>query len=275
MSFSTKIKDELLARQNIKTCCENSKIASDLRVSGVYSYLLGEKVNVKIHNHSHEYSRSDELFRASGIVFGEKEPYFEQYLNECKKCCKKTYVKSAFIAGGSLSDPDKEYHLEIVCRDGMIAEEIADFLEDLSIDAKIVERKGLFVLYVKDGEQIALFLNYIGAHNSMMEFENVRILKEVRNNVNRQVNCETANIQKTVNASMRQIENIKFLIQNGKLENLTPVLRETAILRLENPEADLNELGNMFAKTIGKSGVNHRLRKIDEIANLFRFGKAN
>lgn len=257
MSFSSRIKEEISKIKNEKNCCQMAQIAASVRVAGT---------NNKLDN-------GDQLFAECGIVFGETEPILEQYLIGCKRCCGKAYVRGAFLAGGSISDPGKAYHLEIVCKDAMIAEELSEYLEIFNISAKVVERKGHFVLYIQEGENIVDFLNIIGAHKSLMELENVRIFKDVRNNVNRQVNCETANIQKTVDASIRQVESIKFIIKKGALEKLSPQLREAAIVRLENPDTDLYELGQLLNNPIGKSGINHRLRKIDEIAELLRIKK--
>ena len=134
----------------------------------------------------------------------------------------------------------------------------------------IKERKKYNVVYVKEGSQIVDFLNVIGAHIALMNFENIRILKEVRNSVNRQVNCETANISKTVNAAAKQIEDIKYIECNMGFSQLSDGLREVAELRLDYPESSLQELGKMLKKPISKSGVNHRLRKLSEIANDLR-----
>jgi len=250
--FSSQIKDEISNHIYEKNCCEKAEIAAMIRVAGVDSQVKKEGLNL--------------TYKDAGIIFGERDIIIEQYISGQKRCCKKAYLRGAFLAGGSLSNPDKGYHLEIVCRDAMIAEEIEEILEEFNIFSKVVERKDHFVLYIKEAEQIADFLNIIGAHNSLMEFENVRILKEVRNNVNRQVNCETANIQKTVDASIRQIENIRFLVQTGELNKLSPQLKEAAILRLENPDTNLSDLCSLMKTPISKSGMNHRLRKIDEMA---------
>ena len=140
------------------------------------------------------------------------------------------------------------------------------------IDAKIVERKKYYVVYIKEGSQIVDFLNIVEAHVALMRFENVRIVKEVRNSVNRQVNCETANISKTVTAAAKQIEDIRYIECNMGFSQLSRGLRDVAELRLEYPDSSLAELGQMLNPPIGKSGVNHRLRKLGEIANQLRDG---
>ena len=183
-----------------------------------------------------------------------------------KVCCKKAYLRGAFLAGGSISDPEKTYHLEISNHSIEMANEIVRLMGTFDLNAKIIRRKGYFIAYLKEGENIVDFLNVIGAHSALMELENVRILKEMRNNVNRIVNCETANLGKTVNASVRQAENIRYIRDSIGFNNLPENLQEVAEVRLTSSDASLKELGEMLHPPIGKSGVNHRLRKLDEIA---------
>ena len=183
-----------------------------------------------------------------------------------KPCCKKAYLRGAFLSGGSISDPEKTYHLEISNHSREAAAQIQMLMNGFGLNAKIVKRKGTYVTYLKEGENIVDFLNIIGAHASLLELENVRILKEMRNNVNRIVNCETANLEKTVTASVRQVENIKYIRDTLGFDNLPDNLREVAELRLNYSDANLKELGQMLSPALGKSGVNHRLRKLDEIA---------
>lgn len=178
--------------------------------------------------------------------------------------------RGAFLAGGSISDPNKSYHFEIVCREIAQAKQLQDAINSFEMEAKIVERKKHQVVYLKEGAQIVDMLNIMEAHVALMNLENVRILKEMRNSVNRQVNCETANINKTVNAAVKQIEDIKFIQEKGRLQELPDNLYEMAQVRLEHPEAPLKELGAYLNPPVGKSGVNHRLRKISEIAENMR-----
>lgn len=182
-------------------------------------------------------------------------------------CCKRAFLRGAFLAVGSISDPEKAYHCEIVCPTHEKATQIREIISNFEIEAKIVERKKHYVVYIKEGSGIVEFLNVIEAHVSLMELENIRIVKEVRNSVNRKVNCETANINKTVGAAMKQISDIEYIRDNAGLEILPEQLYEMAIVRLDNPDASLLELGAMLSKPVGKSGVNHRLRKICEIAS--------
>ena len=139
-------------------------------------------------------------------------------------------------------------------------------LEKMQIDLKALERKNGYSLYMKDGEEISKFLAFIGANNSVLKFEEIRVLREMKNNVNRKVNCETANLNKTINAAVKQIEAIKKLKESGKLESLNSNLKEIASLRVENPDATLTELGQMLQNPIGKSGVNHRLNQLMELS---------
>lgn len=185
-------------------------------------------------------------------------------------CCKRAFIRGAFLASGSMSDPNKSYHFEIVCRTMEQAEQLQQLMNGFETDAKIVERKGHYVVYLKEGSQIVDMLNVMEAYVSLMNLENVRILKEMRNSVNRKVNCETANISKTVNAAVKQLEDIELIRSKLGLDQLPQNLREMALIRLEYPEAALKELGNYLTPPVGKSGVNHRLRKLAEIAEDLR-----
>ena len=187
-----------------------------------------------------------------------------------KTCCKRAFLRGVFMAAGSISDPSKSYHFEIVCRSREQASQLQKIMESFQTEAKIVERKNHYVVYLKDGSQIVDMLNVMEAYVSLMNLENVRILKEMRNSVNRKVNCETANIGKTVNAAVKQIADIELIRDRLGLDNLPDNLREMALLRLEYPEAALKELGKYLEPPVGKSGVNHRLRKLGEIADKLR-----
>jgi hypothetical protein len=187
-----------------------------------------------------------------------------------KRCCKRAYLRGAFLGGGSVSDPERTYHLEFVTHSEEHAEGIKELINGFGLNSKIVERKNNYVVYLKEGEQIVDILNIIGAHNALLNFENTRIYKQMRNDVNRIVNCETANLTKTINAAMKQIENIEYIKNTVGLSKLSPGLREIAELRLNYRDSSLKELGEMLSPPLGKSGINHRLRKIEEIANQIR-----
>lgn len=181
-----------------------------------------------------------------------------------RECCRTAILRGAFLGGGTVSNPKKNYHAEFVTNSESFARVLADILQKNGIRAKIIPRKQNFVVYLNEGDGIAALLAMIGAHSRVLNFENVRVLKEMRNNVNRAVNCETANINKTVNAAMTQVANIRKIERLMGLQNLSDPLREAAELRLENPEATLGELCELCGTT--KSGMNHRLRKLNAIA---------
>lgn len=190
-----------------------------------------------------------------------------------QSCCRRAFIRGAFLAAGSVSDPEKSYHLEIVCASEEKAGQLCELLISYRIDAKIVMRKKHYVVYVKEGAQIVEILGLIGAHVSLMQLENVRIVKEMRNSVNRKVNCETANLNKTVSAAVRQLEDIRYIDSRIGLQKLNSSLEVIARLRLEHPDASLKELGDMLNPPVGKSGVNHRLRKLSLIAEHLREGR--
>lgn len=185
-------------------------------------------------------------------------------------CCKKAFFRGAFLSSGSITDPEKGYHLEIVCSTIDDALSLKELMEDLSLKPKITTRKKANVVYIKDSDQISLALGLMEAPTSLMNFENIRILKGMRNDVNRKVNCETANINKTVSAALSQLEDIQLIKEIMGLEKLTSNLEAVANARLENPDASLVELGKMISPQLGKSGVNHRLRKLSIIADQLR-----
>ena len=187
-----------------------------------------------------------------------------------KNCCRRAFLRGAFLCAGSISDPEKFYHFEIVCTTPAKALQLQEIIQSFEIDAKIVKRKKYHVVYVKEGAQIVELLGLMGAGVSLMNLENVRILKGMRNTVNRKVNCETANINKTVNAAVKQIEDIIYIRDTVGLHRLPENLEETALLRLEYPQASLKELGTLLSIPVGKSGINHRLRKICSIAEELR-----
>ena len=185
-------------------------------------------------------------------------------------CCKRAFIRGAFLSAGSISDPEKFYHFEITCASMRKAKQLQGLMASFDIEARIVLRKRYFVVYVKEGSQIAELLQIMEAPVALMELENIRIVKEMRNSVNRQVNCETANINKTVSAAVKQMEDIRYIQDTIGLESLPENLQEMARVRLERPEATLKELGEALEPPVGKSGVNHRLRKLSLMAEDLR-----
>ncbi len=183
-----------------------------------------------------------------------------------RTCCKKAYLKGAFLAAGAISDPSRSYHMEFICESRETAEQLSDLMEEVGITASVSGRGKRFLTYVKEGSQISDLLGMMDAHVAMLDFENARIVREVRGNINRKVNCETANIRKTADAAANQIEDIRFIENTAGLGSLPPILDEIARVRLQYPTATLQELGEKLNPPVGKSGVNHRLRKLSAIA---------
>ena len=177
------------------------------------------------------------------------------------------YIREAFIKSGFINSPDKEYHLEILFKTKKKTKKMKAILEQCGIENVGITKKGTgTIIYIKDGESISSFLALIGASNAVLRFEEIRVIKETRNNINRLVNCETANLNKTIDAAVEQIKSINFLKQKHRFHTLPENLKEIAELRIKNPDASYEELGKMLKKPIGKSGVSHRLNKIIEKA---------
>ena len=187
-------------------------------------------------------------------------------LNTQEENAIKAMTRGIFLGGGSVNNPENKYHLEIILSTKRNAQIIKNLLQKMDINMKILERDKGCSLYMKDGEEISKFLAFIGANSAVLKFEEIRVLRDMKNNINRKVNCETANLNKTIIASVKQIEAIKKLQKQGKFDTLPDSLKEIAILRIENPDASLLELGKMLKQPIGKSGVNHRLNQIENIA---------
>lgn len=217
------------------------------------------------------------VLQAAKLVdeYGEITEEFSMVKNLIIKnsCCKRAFLRGAFLASGSISNPEKSYHIEIVCSGSKKAEQIKTIINSFGLDAKVIIRKKSHVVYLKEASQIVDMLNVMEATNALMNMENIRILKEMRNTVNRKVNCETANLNKTVSAAVKQLEDIRYIQERIGLKKLPEGLLEMAEVRLEYPNASLKELGDLLSVPIGKSGVNHRLRKLSEIADKLRDNK--
>ena len=248
---------------NIETDVSNSRI-DRFRKGNLYCISIIDQFLVK------EILDSAKL-EFSGVSGG--MPLVSNSIVYQRDCCKRAFVRGAFLSAGSISDPQKGYHFEIVCPSQEISGQLQEIIHSFHIDAKMVLRKKSYVLYVKEGAQIVDMLAIMEANVALMNLENIRILKEMRNSVNRKVNCETANINKTVNAAVKQIEDIRLLEEKVGLESLNEGLEEIARLRLQYPEATLKELGLMLNPQVGKSGVNHRLRKLSLLADDLRENK--
>lgn len=182
----------------------------------------------------------------------------------------RAYLRSCFLGAGSVTNPEKSYHLEFIGKTKEFAEDIKEKLVKKSLNAKTTMRKSHYIIYLKEAEQISDFMALIGANQSLLNLENIRIVKELRNNVNRVVNCETANISKIITASMKQIEDIEFLIDIGKFSELSSDIREVGQLRLENDDSSLQDISDLTNGKYSRSGINYRLKKISKMAQKLR-----
>ena len=300
MSFSNDVKNELSRLETNEVCCDKAEVLGVLRMSGA---IVIRGMNIGIHfstenaalarrvlqilKNNYQVQTEVVITRSRRLKKNNRyqvrvlpAPQVSIAMNELqllsmesdlknpllsKQCCKRAFLRGAFLGGGSISRPSSDYHLEMVTGNEDFAHSIIKVMHTFSMKAKLTDRKNDYIVYLKDGESITNFLRFIGAHNSMMELENVRVLKEMRNNVNRRVNCETANLGKVVKAAVRQVNCIKFIDEHMGLSELPQALQDTARLRLEYPDASLNELVE-YSGGIGKSGINHRLKKLQEMA---------
>lgn len=215
--------------------------------------------------------RSEQILRETGILMVKEGMNFISdgiYEGLIKtKCCRKSYLRGVFLGAGTISDPEKGYHIEFVCSTQTLSNDVKKLINSfVGLHAKQVKRKKSYVVYVKESEQIVDILNILKAHGQLLKFEDTRIMKEMRNKTNRINNCDSANLDKTLNASEKQIEAIKKIDEKKGLDYLNDKLKEVALLRLDNPDATLQELADMMEPPLKKSGINHRLKKIEEIA---------
>lgn len=279
MSFSSEIKEEiskisnLSDKENIKaefkgyllTCNVSfTKHKLIFKTENEYNINRFAKLlsNLDINNYEISIKGKNYLIEVGELS---KMNFLDQ-VDDLKEKNLKAIVRGAFLGSGSLNNPENKYHLEIILSSEENAEYIQDIISKFNITTKKLERKQGYSLYIKEGEEISKFLAFIGAGKAVLKFEEIRVVRETRNNVNRIVNCETANLNKTIDAAMQQIQAIEFLKKIKAFENLSDNLQEIATIRIENPEMSLIELGKMLKEPIGKSGVNHRLKKIQQIA---------
>ncbi|MDA8212267.1 MAG: DNA-binding protein WhiA [Clostridia bacterium] len=310
MSFSATTKNELARIIPEKRCCQKAELAALIRMDGVIQISTGNRVTLNINTENAAVARKiftmlknlfnihTEVLMRKGIRLKKHNSYlvrvagpgkvqtilkaigvldlegdlaegiYDEFL--AKECCRRAYLRGVFLGGGSVSDPEGDYHLEIITNDAKHAEAICRLIRRYKLPAKVGSRKNWQVVYLKGSEAIVALLNIIGAHSALLNFENVRIVKDMRNQVNRLVNCETANLNKTVNAAVRQLESIRFVANTLGMDKLPAGLREVAEARLRYPEVSLKELGELMDPPVGKSGVNHRIRKLEKLAEKLR-----
>lgn len=277
MSFSSEVKEELARQHSKARHCQVAELAAMIMQEGrisVNPYALSFDSENPILNEKYALllKRAFDIDMLTELESQDCKRIVEaiQGLYLEKTCCKRAFIRGAFLASGSMSDPNKAYHFEIVCRTPEQAGRLQELMREFETEPKVVERKNYYVVYLKEGAQIVDMLNVMEAYVSLMNLENVRIIKEMRNTVNRKVNCETANISKTVNAAVKQIADIELIRDMEGLDSLPMPLREMAQVRLEHPEAPLKDLGTYMDPPVGKSGINHRLRKLAAMADAIR-----
>lgn len=279
MSFSTELKEEISKTENLSNkeavkyellgylissniSDENNKIKfsteNEYNINRFSRLLSNMEVN------DYDISIQGKLFV---ITVNSEQIKSIEYAQEFSNEQIKWLIRGTYLGAGSINNPEKKYHLEIGIAQKEDAERLIQYLRIFGIKSNVIEKGNQFSIYIKDGEEISKFLALLGANKSVLKFEEIRVQREMNNKINRIVNCETANLNKTINASIEQVEAIRKLKQSGNFERLDEPLKEIAELRLENPNASLIELGKMLKKPVGKSGVNYRLKKIMEIAN--------
>ena len=298
MSFSGKVKEELARVCPRARHCRLAELAAITGMCG--EWREGERGGLSFFVHSENIAVIRKCFTLIEKTFNigneiavrtavrrnlqkDSSAYYLYASGECLRavrhadvqavCCKRAYLRGAFLSSGSMSDPGKSYHFEIVCNTLEKAQYLQQLMQDFGLEARIVRRKKNIIVYLKEGDRIVDALNVMDAPVALMELENVRILKDMRNNVNRKVNCETANINKTVSAAVKQRDDIECIRDTVGLSGLPDGLRDVALTRLAYPDASLKELGGLLENPIGKSGVNHRLRKLSEMADKLRDSK--
>ena len=296
-SFSNKVKEELLKNIPRQRHCSIAQIAviiaaagkitpnslvvksDNERIAQKYFTLLKKTFNINSDAFKDKgffgvsVSRKEdvyEILQAVKILNANGNPnYFKGIVPDVllkTGCCKREFLKMAFVMFGTVNAPEKGSHLEFVCENEEHADQIIRDLAYFEVKAKKGIRKNRFVVYLKDKSQIADFLRVVEANVATMNYEHTLIVREIANNTNRAVNCEVANSQKKINAALKQIEDINYLNECIGLSNLPETLQCVALARLENPDVGLQELGRLMKPPLGKSGVNHRLRKISELA---------
>ena len=293
MSFSSNAKEELSKISNLtnkeivkfeligylissNTSISNSKIKysteSDYNINR-FSKLLNnmEILDYKIDLQGKTYFITVDRKKMLDIVYIENEEIVLKPINKKEENIR-SLVRGIFLGAGSINNPENKYHLEISLTNKKNTIYIKELIEEFDIKLKILEKEKQYSLYIKEGEEISKFLAFIGANKAVLKFEEIRVQREMNNKINRIVNCEAANLNKTINAAVSQIEAIEYLKKTNKFDRLDENLKEIALIRVKYPDMPLAELGKMLKKPVGKSGVNYRLKKIIEIADEFKLG---
>lgn len=263
-----------IARHYKRLIREYFQIDAKLEVGGAEALKKGHTYMLTISPED----RSESILRETGILLVREgnnfisDGIYEELIR--KKCCKRAYMRGMFMGTGTISDPEKSYHLEFVCESRTLANDLKKMINSfVDLSVKVVQRRNRWVVYMKNSQYISDMLALMGAHAQMLAFENVRVQKSVYNQTTRIMNCDNANTDRTLDASEKQIRAIRILEETGQLSVLTDKLRELARLRVENPEASLTQLGEMMEPKLGKSGVNNRMKRILSMAEKVTGGK--
>lgn len=305
MSFTAEVKDELSRVEPKRDCCLRAELAAIVRIEGTLHLTGKERFRLEVATETAPVARKaikllhglydlkteltvrrSVLHKTNNyLITVPSQPRLAGALSELgildgamsltygilprvvrRDCCAISYLRGAFLGGGFVADPHGDFHFELTAETEELAQDLGALMQRFEITAKVTQRRGLYTVYLKGAEPIVTFLALVGAHRALLRTEDVRIMKSMRNDVNRIVNAETANLQKAAEAAMSQIEAIHLLAEVRGLENLPPALEELARLRLEQPEVSLRELGELADPPLSKSAVYHRVRRIEELA---------
>lgn len=306
MSFTAEVKEELSRIETKRNCCLKAELAALVRIEGTLHITGKERYRLEIATETAPVARKIiKLIRAlydlkteltvrrsvlhktnNYLITVVSQPRLAQALNELgilddtlavtysitprlvrRDCCAIAYLRGAFLGGGFVADPHGDFHFELTAETQELTEDLQALMGRFGIHTKVMQRRGLFAVYLKGAEPIVMFLALVGAHRALLRAEDVRIVKSMRNDVNRLVNAETANLQKSAEAALTQIEAIRVLDTACGVDTLPPALREIAALRLAHPDVSLRELGELADPPLSKSAVYHRIRRIEELAS--------
>jgi hypothetical protein len=305
MSFTAEVKEELARVESAKPCCARAELSALVRVEGSLHYAGNNRFRLEIATETAPVARKvikllhgvyslateltvrrsvlhrsnnylitvvaqpalPEALKAMGILDESLAPLYTvpDWLVR-KDCCAIAYLRGTFLGGGFVADPHGDFHFELTAETEQVAEDLVRLMARFGMPARVTRRRGLYAVYLKGAEPIVSFLALVGAHRALLRTEDVRIIKEMRNEVNRLVNAETANLQKTAEAAAQQVALVRKIERTRGLDSLPPALREIAFLRLEFPDVSLRELGELADPPLSKSAVYHRIRRLEELA---------
>jgi DNA-binding protein WhiA len=305
MSFTAEVKEELARVENEHSCCARAELSALIRVEGTLHYTGNQRFRLEIATETAPVARKViKLLRSvfdlkteltvrrsvlhksnNYLITVVSQPALVRALTELgilddsrapiylvpgwlvkKDCCAVAYLRGTFLGGGFVADPHGDFHFELTAETEQVADDLVALMARFGINARVTGRRGTYAVYLKGAEPIVTFLALVGAHRALLRTEDVRIIKEMRNDVNRLVNAETANLQKTAAAAAEQVAAVREIERARGLDALPPALREIAFLRLEYPDVSLRELGELADPPLSKSAVYHRIRRLEELA---------